>query len=1164
MLKSHERFHSANGKRLVLVADDEFINREILRETLQDEYELVFAEDGEQVIEAMRENRDALSLVLLDLMMPVLSGTEALRQAKADPDISQIPIIVITSDQDAEVESLTLGAVDFIPKPYPREGIIKARILRSIELSEDRQIINSTERDVLTGLYNREYFYRYAEQYDQHHKSVDMDAIVVDVNHFHMINDRFGTAYGDTVLRRIGEALRETVTDIGGIVCRREADTFLIYCPHGKDYLAILENAAAGLADSDDGDSRIWLRMGVYANADKTLEIERRFDRAKMAADTVQGSFTKRVGIYDSALRERELYSERLVGDFATAIRERQFQVHFQPQFDVQVEVPVLQGAEALVRWDHPELGMVSPGVFIPLFEDNGLIQQLDMYVWRAAAMQVSEWKQRYGFVAPVSINVSRIDMYDPHLVEELLQIVEDSGLTTDDLVLEITESAYTQAFDQIIATVEELRSLGFKVEMDDFGTGYSSLNMISTLPIDALKLDMLFIRNAFGERGDTRMLEIVIDIANYLGVPTIAEGVETEQQMLALREMGCDYVQGYYFSRPLPAAEYERYVAERDAQMKGADDAETGGERAKKSMGASALGEIAYALASGFEVIYHVDTMTSHFVAFSSEGASENLTIVDSGADFFAYLMQGPFERLWPDDRDRVLAAMRKDALIAQIKDSSPFLMTYRMDVEGEPVHYVLKAVKTITHDVHHIVVGVSCIDEQMKQTGGVDRRDEVSFAGLAQALSSDMESIFFVDVESGNYLEFEADGPYGGPDLRKSGENFFDECTRDVLEVVDREDQDRVAEALHKDVLIGALERQGVFSLAYRLVIDGRPIHYNLKAVWADREQRHIAIGVANVDAQVPEDEKLEEQRRSSVTYAGIVQALAMDYFGIYYVNAETGHFIEYSSRGSYGSLGLEKSGDDFFSTTHKNIERIVHPDDASMMPESFTKDNVLATLDRGRPFTLTYRLMLDGSPTYVHLKATSMDGHEGRYIVVGVSDVDDQIRREQEQARALRQARRDALTGVKSMHSYAEDERKMNRAISDGLQDRFAVVVCDVNGLKRVNDEKGREMGDRYLRNACAVVCSVFDHSPVYRIGGDEFVAVLRGDDYRDREQLMGQLAASDLAEGADEGVSLAGGLAVYRPGEDDAVSAVFARAEAAMYENKNAFGKSRETA
>ncbi|MBQ9321472.1 MAG: diguanylate cyclase, partial [Eubacterium sp.] len=397
MLKSHEKFHSANGKRLILIADDEQINRELLGMLLGDDYELVYAADGQETIDLMRKTQDTLALVLLDLRMPVMSGAEVLKTIRDDSALRKIPVIVLTSDQAAEVESLNLGAIDFIPKPYPQADVIRARIRRTIELSEDREIISSTERDPLTGLYNREYFYRYAEQFDQHHKNVDMDAIVIDVNHFHIINERFGTAYGDDVLRNIGEHVREIVRESGGIVCRREADTFMVYCPHGMDYDRILDYAYAELAEEENQNNqnnRVRLRMGVYENVDKSLDVERRFDRAKMAADTVQGSFTRTIGMYDSMLHEKELYAEQLIEAFPAAIRDGQFEVYYQPKFDVRTEIPVLASAEALVRWNHPKMGMISPGVFIPLFEENGLIQMLDTYVWRTAAAQIRQWEK--------------------------------------------------------------------------------------------------------------------------------------------------------------------------------------------------------------------------------------------------------------------------------------------------------------------------------------------------------------------------------------------------------------------------------------------------------------------------------------------------------------------------------------------------------------------------------------------------------------------------------------------------------------------------------------------------------------------------------------------------------------------------------------------------
>ena len=572
-----------NDKRLILVVEDEAVNRAILGSVLEKDYEVIYAGDGTEALQKASENKAILSLIILDLIMPGMQGQEVLRRIKADSEYQDIPVIVASGDQSQEIECLNAGASDFIQKPYPEHGVILARVRRTIELFEGRKIIHSTERDPLTGLYNREFFFSYAEQYDQHHRDTPMDAIVLDINRFGIINERYGRAYADEVLRRVGEKAREMVHGEGGIVCRREADIFLVYCPHREDYKAILDNASMGLAGEQNANNRVRLRMGVYSNVDKSLELERRFDRAKIASDSVRNSFTRNIGVYDDTLHKAEMYSEQLIEDFPKAVEEGQFKVFFQPKYNITGDKPYLAGTEALVRWQHPELGMISPGVFIPLFEENGLIQDLDHFVWRQAARQIRIWKDEIGYTVPVSVNVSRVDMYDANIVYSLLDILEESKLEAGDLHLEVTESAYAEDAEQIIETVKRLRSMGFLVEMDDFGTGYSSLNMLSSLPIDVLKLDMQFIRTAFGQEKDTHMLEIIIEIARHLSAPVVAEGVETEEQVKALKEIGCDLVQGYFFSPPVPAEKFASFLSEAAGQMAAKEQAKPTRQKQEK-----------------------------------------------------------------------------------------------------------------------------------------------------------------------------------------------------------------------------------------------------------------------------------------------------------------------------------------------------------------------------------------------------------------------------------------------------------------------------------------------------------------------------------------------------------------------------------------------------
>jgi diguanylate cyclase (GGDEF) domain len=562
MLESNLGVRSSNGKKRILVIEDELINREILGLILRDTYDILFAETGSQALQILKDQFSSVSLVLLDLNLPDIKGTDILRQMKDDAGTALLPVIVMTADQDAEVECLHLGAIDFIPKPYPKQEVVLARILRTIELFEDRDIIRWTERDHLTRLYNREFFFRYAVQFDDSHLNASTDAVLLNINHFHILNERYGKESGNEVLRRIADILRETIPESEGIVCREEADTFLVYCLHRNDYEALWDRICADMTEY-----HVRLRIGVYAQTDPGISMEQRFHRAKQAANTVKSSFSGAVGVYNATMHEKEVFSEQLMEDFHTALLEEQFTVFYQPKFNIQKEQPVLSSAEALVRWKHPKHGFISPGIFIPVFEQNGLIRELDTYVWKKTAAQIKEWKTSLGMTIPVSVNVSRVNLYDPLLPETLGNIAKAAGIKNSELWLEITESAYTNSTDQIINTVNALRSSGFHIEMDDFGTGYSSLNMITTLPIEALKLDMQFIRMAFREHMDTRLLRAIIWLAQSLGLPVIAEGVETAEQIFTLRVLGCDYVQGYYFSKPLPPDEFEAFVKNREKE---------------------------------------------------------------------------------------------------------------------------------------------------------------------------------------------------------------------------------------------------------------------------------------------------------------------------------------------------------------------------------------------------------------------------------------------------------------------------------------------------------------------------------------------------------------------------------------------------------------------
>lgn len=546
-------------RHLVLVVEDQEINRDVLGMILEDDYDVIYAENGEEGLEQMRSHLDKLSIVLLDLMMPVMDGFEVLRHMRGDPELASMPVIVLTAEKNAELRALQLGAADFITKPFDAHEVILARVARIIELCDGRNLISAAERDKLTGLYNRGFFFEYAERIYRYHPELHMDALSLDIERFHSVNELNGREFGDHVLRTIGGEIMDFLSKTEGIASRIEADRFDIFCLHREDYhdvLGRLQKAVNAMSDRVN----VRLRMGVKPWSEG-VEPSLMFDRARVACNMVRGSYKTHLVVFDDDMRERELFQQRLLNDLRRAVEEHQFIVYFQPKYNIQCDPPRLSSAEALIRWRHPELGMISPGTFVPLFERNGLIHVVDNYVWEQTVRQIAAWRDRLGMTLPVSVNRSRTDIFDPALEKNLLHLVESNGLTPKELKLEVTESAYTDSASQLISVIENLRGYGFEIEMDDFGSGYSSLNMLSSLPIDVLKMDMRFIQNVREDVREFRLVELILDIARYLDVPVVAEGVETAEQLALLRKAGCELVQGYYFSKPVPPEEFEKLI---------------------------------------------------------------------------------------------------------------------------------------------------------------------------------------------------------------------------------------------------------------------------------------------------------------------------------------------------------------------------------------------------------------------------------------------------------------------------------------------------------------------------------------------------------------------------------------------------------------------------
>lgn len=546
-------------KKKILVVEDNWLNREMLIEILSDRYTIFEAENGQEALDILRENYDSISLVLLDIMMPVMDGYTFLDKVKEFPELSLIPVIVMTQSDSVqdEVAALAHGATDFVPKPYQPEVVLH-RVASIINLRETSAMVNHLKFDRLTGLYSKDFFYQKVRERLLEDPDREYCIICSNIENFKFINDSFGTREGDRLLKEVSDIAKKMVGS-SGFCGRFSADRFLFFQEReqeqwdrnhfgnvlNEDFSLLLKNTV--------------MRWGIYEITDRSIPVELMCDRALMAVDSIKGQYDQYFAIYDESFRKMKLREQNITNAMETALEAEQFVVYFQPKFDLQNACMV--GAEALVRWNHPELGFVSPGEFIPLFEKNGFIFQLDQYVWEYTCARLQEWKEKGYPIVPVSVNVSRVDMYHTNLVEILTGLIQKYSVDPAYLHLEITESAYTGNPVQMIDTVETLRKSGFLIEMDDFGSGYSSLNMFSQMKLDILKLDMKFVQNETEKSADQSILDDIINMAHKLCLKVVAEGVEYKEQVERLQAIGCDYAQGYYFAKPMPAAEFEQLM---------------------------------------------------------------------------------------------------------------------------------------------------------------------------------------------------------------------------------------------------------------------------------------------------------------------------------------------------------------------------------------------------------------------------------------------------------------------------------------------------------------------------------------------------------------------------------------------------------------------------
>ncbi len=423
----------------------------------------------------------------------------------------------------------------------------------------DIDLMKRAERDHLTNVYTRPVFFRKAEEILNRCTDKQFDLMISDIVDFKEINEIYGSTVGDDILRWTGNFLAASISD-ELIVGRYGGDQFVMMCEHEyMKYITCEESRDAFInMMREAGLPKVLVKYGIYENIKHEKSIMSICDKAHIALNSIKHHYDKIAAFYDDKIRHEVEMNRRIESSMHQALEENQFKVYYQPKHDA--ATGKLVGAEALIRWIHPEYGFMSPGEFIDLFEKNGFIVEVDHYVWKRTCQNLKRWRESGIQTVPISVNASKLTFEQDDLLMKLKSYAEQHSVSPDMLHIEITETMMTYDVEDLIFKLNEIRRIGYKIELDDFGSGYSSINLLSTLPLDVIKLDRSFMKQ-FGNPSRTKVLAACINLAKDLGYKTVSEGVEHKEQCDMLNNLGVDAIQGFFFSKPLPEDEFEQYM---------------------------------------------------------------------------------------------------------------------------------------------------------------------------------------------------------------------------------------------------------------------------------------------------------------------------------------------------------------------------------------------------------------------------------------------------------------------------------------------------------------------------------------------------------------------------------------------------------------------------
>ncbi len=809
--------------------------------------------------------------------------------------------------------------------------------------------------DYLTGLPNMMHFLNLAaakkESMATSHKLPVL--LFIDLNGMKAFNHRFGFEAGNALLQSLAQIL---ITFFGiENCCRVGGDHFAVITKEEnlEDVLKKLIEKCKNLGQNSEQSQTVTIHIGIYLFDTEDVAINIACDRAKTACDPIKKIKESAYSYYDISIIEANEKKQYIIDNLDRALKEKWIKVYYQPI--VRAVNRRVCDEEALARWIDPVKGFLSPADFIPILEEANLIYKVDLYILEQVLEKMKFMKSKGFYEVSQSINISRSDFDVCDIVKEIYTRVDNAGIARDKINIEITESILGGDFEFMMAQIQRFKEHGFSVWMDDFGSGYSSLNVLQVIPFDLIKFDMNFMRQFDKGKNGKIILTEMMRMAASLGVDTICEGVETEEQVIFLQEIGCSKLQGYYYQKPIPVESIlEKY-------------------RTGTQIGFENPAESHYS-----EMIGRVNLHDLSVIAQNDKGLSNffntlPMAILEINDDIVRYARTNQSYRdfmlkyfsivVHSDDLSIKVILQGEGASFYLIlkqaaKENKRLFIDEKLPDGSRAYYYVNKISYDPVNKKSAVVVAVLSITDPVKGE---------TYAEIARALARDYFNLYYVNLETEEFIEYSSNAGEEELSTERHGTNFFAQSRRDAITHIHEEDRDDFIRNFTKENIIMSIEKQGTFLHTYRLLKYGVPVYVNMKAMPMQKNKKHIIIGVSNVDAQMRQKVQLERIQQEQLVYSRLM-ALSGDYICIYIVNPKDHSFIEYRASSEFKTIGIEDKGADYFAISQVNADWAIAEEDRDVFKKRHTKENIMRTIEKDGCFTSRHRILINGEPLMV----------------------------------------------------------------------------------------------------------------------------------------------------------------------------------------------------